>query len=93
MGKPGWPLRPLAAERRCDTGGSETSQYPEEKKSTEIPLVAASERGGAQTSVVSKPVGVATLGLWDTAGRGHGLAGELQIPPLAEPPGKVGRRG
>jgi hypothetical protein len=27
------------------TRGSETSQYPEEKKSTEIPLVAASERG------------------------------------------------
>ncbi len=30
------------------TGGTETSQYPEEKKSTEIPPVAASERGGAQ---------------------------------------------
>ena len=29
------------------TRGTETSQYPEEKKSTEIPLVAASERGGA----------------------------------------------
>ena len=32
-----------------DTGGSETSQYPEEKKSNEIPPVAASERGLAQT--------------------------------------------
>ena len=32
-----------------DTGGSETSQYPEERKSNEIPPVAASERGGAQT--------------------------------------------
>ncbi len=31
------------------TGGTETSQYPEEKKSTEIPLVAASERGAAQS--------------------------------------------
>ncbi len=31
------------------TGGTETSQYPEEKKSTEIPPVAASERGGAQS--------------------------------------------
>ena len=29
------------------TGGSETSQYPEEKKSTEIPPVVASERGRA----------------------------------------------
>ena len=32
------------------TRGTETSQYPEEKKSTEIPLVAASERGKAQTA-------------------------------------------
>ena len=31
------------------TQGSETSQYLEEKKSTEIPLVVASERGIAQT--------------------------------------------
>ena len=31
------------------TRGSETSQYPEEKKSKEIPLVAASERGPGQT--------------------------------------------
>ena len=31
------------------TWGTETSQYPQEKKSKEIPLVAASERGRAQT--------------------------------------------
>ena len=31
------------------TRGTETSQYPEEKKSKEIPQVAASERGTAQT--------------------------------------------
>ena len=31
------------------TGGTETSQYPEEKKSTEIPWVAASERGAARS--------------------------------------------
>jgi hypothetical protein len=31
------------------TGGTETSQYLEEEKSTEMLLVAASERGGAQT--------------------------------------------
>ena len=30
------------------TRGTETSKYPEEKKSTEIPLVAASERGPAE---------------------------------------------
>lgn len=33
------------------TQGSETSQYLKEKKSTEIPLVVASERGTAQTMV------------------------------------------
>ena len=31
------------------TRGSETSQYPEERKSNETPLVAASERGSGQT--------------------------------------------
>src|SRR5215203_3316174 len=32
--------------------GSETSQYPEERKSTETPRVVASERGRAQTRQV-----------------------------------------
>jgi len=31
------------------TGGTETSQYPEEKEAKAIPQVAASERGSAQT--------------------------------------------
>ena len=31
--------------KKSETWGSETSQYPEEKKSTEIPQVVASERG------------------------------------------------
>ena len=34
---------------REQTWGSETSQYPEEEKSIEILLVAASERGIGQT--------------------------------------------
>jgi hypothetical protein len=38
---------------REPTRGSETSQYPEEEKSNEIPSVAASERGRAQTHVMS----------------------------------------
>ena len=33
------------------TWGTETSKYPKEKKSTEIPLVAASERGAAQLPI------------------------------------------
>ena len=32
------------------TRGTETSKYPEEKKETSIPLVAASEEGRGQTS-------------------------------------------
>ena len=35
--------------RREATGGTETSKYPEEEKSTEIARVAASESGRAQT--------------------------------------------
>jgi hypothetical protein len=35
-----------------DTRGTETSKYPEEKKSTEIPSVAASERGPALNRLV-----------------------------------------
>ena len=38
------------------TWGTETSKYPEEKKSTEIPLVVASERGLADQSVRSGTV-------------------------------------
>ena len=36
------------------TRGSETSQYPEERKSTETPLVVASERGQAQWQYCNK---------------------------------------
>ena len=51
MGQPGTTGQPLvspAAEcigRPGRTRGTETSQYPEERKSTETPSVAASERG------------------------------------------------
>ncbi len=43
LGNP--PLNKIGGEE--GTGGSETSQYPEEKKATAIPLVVASERGTA----------------------------------------------
>ena len=39
------------------TGGTETSKYPEERKSTEIPGVAASETGPAQTPARSRARG------------------------------------
>ena len=51
MGKPGqsrgWSLVSLGLPE--PTRGTETSQYPEEQKSTEILLVAVSERGTGQT--------------------------------------------
>ena len=36
------------------TWGSEPSQYPQEEKTIVIPLVAASERGSAQTIVLAR---------------------------------------
>ena len=44
---------------RRQTRGTETSQYPEEKKSTEIPVVVVSEPGGAQTGSVAWMLGEA----------------------------------
>jgi hypothetical protein len=57
------------------TRGTEPSQYPEEEKSTEIPGVAASERGRVQTSAVLKIVFVAVGGLWDSHGVLHETLG------------------
>src|SRR6266446_3824723 len=50
MGQPGGPRGSSSLAREKQTRGTETSQYPEEEKATAIPLVAASERGPAQTS-------------------------------------------
>ena len=53
MGEPsgGHAPLPCTESNRCTeaTRGTETSQYPEEEKSTEIPGVAASGTGPAQT--------------------------------------------
>ena len=73
MGKPGTrhgvSLPPEHIGRVEGTRGIETSQYPEERKATATPLVAASEKGRGETVPVSKPSGVAGAGLWElTAG-------------------------
>src|SRR5260221_14410736 len=63
-----------AAEYIGRTGGSrgtETSQYLDEEKSTEIPLVVASERGAAQTSTP----------------RSAGVVGPTRASPVAHPKG------
>ena len=48
MGKPGY--RHGWSSERKGTRGTETSKYPEEEKSNEMPTVAASEEGRAQTT-------------------------------------------
>ena len=53
------------------TRGTEPSQYPEEEKSSEIPGVAASERGRAQTDTMEKLVSVVVWGLRGTSGGCH----------------------
>ncbi len=69
------------------TRGTETSKYPEEEKSTETPLVAASERGTAQTSGVF--TAVRPMLRWGCRSRQrarHGPAGSEQSRLLAEGP-------
>ena len=53
MGQPGTGDR-VTSLREERTRGTETSQYPEEKKVTTIAQVVASERAGAQTGDVRK---------------------------------------
>ena len=69
MGKPGsrHGLSPASECIGCVEGtrGSETSQYPQEEKTTVIPGVVASETGSGQTVGVKDPAGVACAGLWD----------------------------
>ena len=54
MGQPGGLSRSVTPQGEL-TRGTETSQYLEEKKSTEIPLVAVSERGPGQTGGACTP--------------------------------------
>ena len=57
MGKPSWSnvqlFLPEYIGQIKGTWGSETSQYPQEEKTTVIPLVVASESGRGQTNTVS----------------------------------------
>ena len=88
MGKPGWghaqsPL-PEHIGQWEGTGGIETSQYPEERKATATPLVAASERGSSLNlhSVIAHRrfcAGVVGLIGWD-----GGPITQLQNRRLAE---------
>jgi hypothetical protein len=77
MGKPGRGHARSSCRRQ--TRGTETSQYPEEEKSIETPLVAASERGIAQTGEKQF-----SPGLWDSV---------VRLEEVAERSGKAGHRG
>jgi hypothetical protein len=67
MGQPGRSdvrSRPPESIGRYEvSGGTETSQYLEEKKSTEIPQVVVSERGRSPNRVHVKLVSVVDWGL------------------------------
>ena len=52
------------------TGGTETSKYPEEEKSTEIARVAASESAPAQTDASVKALGRCRVGVAGRVVRG-----------------------
>ena len=89
MGKPGGPHSPSPPPehigRREATRGTETSKYPEEENSTEIPPVVASERGRGQTGGSEIPAGVvgpgtARLQRTEEAER-HGKAGGTGLEP------------
>ena len=58
MGEPTRREPRTAAVAAGPTRGTETSQYPQEKKTTVIPRVAASESGAAQTAGVEARRGV-----------------------------------
>ena len=72
--------------RREATGGTETSKYPEEEKSNEIPRVAASESGDEPKPVHAvKPGGVAARGVVGPPYPGAPRPrGQLQSGGLAE---------
>ena len=57
MGQPAGSSAGIAQGAR-QTRGTETSHYPEEKKTKVIAQVVASERAGAQTGVVTATAGV-----------------------------------
>ena len=79
MGEPsrGHALLPAPESIRCEeaTGGTETSKYPEERKSTETPGVAASETGLSPNPRTCKRQGVAARGLRGATSRGPAPSG------------------
>ena len=79
MGQPGGSHFPSPRAEHIGaagaTRGTETSKYPEEEKSNEIPLVVASERGGGQTGGCASAAGVAGPETWEERASGTAWEG------------------
>ena len=78
---------------RGTTGGTETSKYPEEEKSTEIARVAASESARAQTCDGAKAGAVASQVLRDAEPGAPRPRPQSENQVGAERHGKAGRSG
>ena len=75
------------------TRGTETSKYPEERKSSETPRVAASESGRAQTRARVSGKALPPGGCGTAHSMGLRPWTQLQIRAEAERPGKAGGTG
>ena len=98
MGEPARAsARARAAEHICGaeaTRGTETSKYPEEEKSTEIPGVAASETGPAQTGACVTARGRCGAGVVGARARGAPQPpARSERDGAAERPGQAGGTG
>jgi hypothetical protein len=97
----GEPARASARARRDEhivaaeaTRGTETSKYPEEEKSTEIPGVAASETGPSPNPRTRHSAGALLRGACGTAtSGGPAPPAQSQRDGVAERHGKAGGTG
>ena len=95
-GPTSWQPPPEHIRRGRATGGTETSKYPEEEKSNEIPRVAASERGprpNRRAGDRRRGCGACRHGSQKGARQRNGLGGpaEQGHSPVREAPRPAGR--
>ena len=96
MGKPGWGHARSGLSEHIGqvqgTRGTETSQYPEEEKTTVIPLVVVSERGSSLNRMRVKAGRRCVFGVVGSFRRICRSSKELPIARVAEQDGKPGHR-
>ena len=97
MGKPGRGNCPVIPGGIHTSGrptrGSETSQYPQEQKSTRDSLSSGERTGKSPNRLCAKPAGVAGTGLWGGVGGRCGALGKSEIPSVVEAFGTKRHRG